>query len=417
VDPFLGLGNGLRRRGHEVAIATLEYFRDAVTAQGFECCAIRPAVTPTDVEIVRRVMDRTKGPEFLLRDLVFPAVEAMYDDLAPVLEGADLIVSHPLTVAAPIWAQHRGRPWASVVLAPMSFFSQYDVPVFPPAPWLKSIERVAHWPGRVFVSFARAATTSWPEPVHEFRARLGLPRVGNPIFEGQHSPHLVLALYSRVLGNPQPDWPQNVVVTGHMFHDTPHGTALDADVEWFLASGPPPVVFTLGSSAVLLPGRFWEESIAAVNALGCRAVLLVGPGQVGAISAHLPPTLRGGSGSEPRVLVRERAPHSLLMPRAAAVVHQCGVGTLGQSLLSGRPLLAVPHANDQPDNAYRASRLGLARVVQPHRYRARRVAKALETLVDDPTFAAAAARTATVVRGEGGVDAACDALETRFGLR
>ena len=54
-------------------------------------------------------------------------------------------------------------------------------------------------------------------------------------------------------------------------------TGLPDALEAFLAAGPPPVVFTLGTSAVGAPGRFFEESVAAVRAVGCRAVLLVGP--------------------------------------------------------------------------------------------------------------------------------------------
>ena len=67
--------------------------------------------------------------------------------------------------------------------------------------------------------------------------------------------------------------------------------------------------------------------------------------------------------------VIDRAPHQLLFPRAAAVVHPGGAGTLAQALRAGRPMLVVPHAHDQPDNAARATRLGVARTVRQHSYR------------------------------------------------
>jgi UDP:flavonoid glycosyltransferase YjiC (YdhE family) len=226
------------------------------------------------------------------------------------------------------------------------------------------------------------------------------------MFDGQHSPQLVLALYSRLLGDPQPDWPANTVVTGHMFHDGAHGSSLDPVIERFLADGPPPVLFTLGSSAVLSPGRFWEESLAAIQRMGVRGLCLVGPGNVDAIQARAPRD----------VLVVERAPHSLVMPRSSVVVQQCGIGTLAQGLRSGVPLLAVPFAHDQPDNAYRAMKLGVARVLPPTRYRAARVTEELGRLTSDPAYREAAAGVACAVRAEGGVTAACDALEARFGL-
>ena len=407
VDPFLALATGLRDRGHDVTIATLAYFRPLIESRGIAFRAIRPEADPSDTALVRRIMDLRRGTEFLLRELVFPAVDAMYEDLLPLLEGADLLVSHPLTVAGPIIAQHRGIPWASVVLAPTSFFSRTDVPVMPPAPWLKTIEPWAPWAGRAVVALGKAATRRWAAPVAALRARLGLPPAASPIFEGQHSPALVLALYSRVLGEPQPDWPANVVVTGPMVDDTPHGTALDPEVDAFLADGAPPVLFTLGSSAVLMAGDFWRESMAATRLIGARALCLVGPGNSAAMQASLPPN----------VMAIDRAPHSLVMPRASVVVHQCGAGTMAQALRSARPMLAVPWAHDQPDNAYRASRLGVARILPAHRYRADRAARALRALIEDPSYASAAARTAAIVRSEGGVRAACDAIEARFALR
>jgi UDP:flavonoid glycosyltransferase YjiC (YdhE family) len=243
--------------------------------------------------------------------------------------------------------------------------------------------------------------------VYTLRQRLGLSKGLNPLFEGSYSPYLALALYSRVLGEPQPDWPRGVVITGHMFHDSPHGTALTPEIAAFLASGPAPIVCTLGSSAVLVAGDFWKESTAAVQQLGARAIFLVGPGNAEPMRASLPPT----------ILAVDAAPHSLLMPRASVVVQQCGIGTLAQSLRSGRPMLGVPFAHDQPDNAYRAQALGMSRTLYPRQYKAPRVAAELRQLLDDPSYAAAAQRTAAIVRAERGVEAACDAIEERFSLR
>ena len=72
------------------------------------------------------------------------------------------------------------------------------------------------------------------------------------------------------------------------------------------------------------------------------------------------------------VLLVDRAPHQLLFPRASAVVvHQGGVGTPGQALRSGRPMLVVPHGHDQFDNAHRVTKLGVARTLFPKQYRRR----------------------------------------------
>jgi len=413
IDPFLGLGLGLKRRGHVVSLATLEYYRGLVEASGLGFSPIRPNLEPTDIPLVRRIMDARRGSEFLLRQILFPAIEQMYDDISAAADGADLLVSHPVTFATPIVAERRRMPWASAVLAPTSMFSVYDYPAVPPAPWLKSLQWLGRWPGRVIVGVARRETFKWAEPVREFRTRLGLPPGANPVLEGQHSPRLVLALYSRVLGDPQPDWPAHTVVTGHIFHDAPHGTVLSEALERFLHDGPAPVVFTLGSSVVVIATDFWRESIDAVRRIGMRAVLLAGPESAPMLEREF--RTEAGNGSRD-IIALERAAHSLIFPRASAVVQQCGIGTLAQSLRSGRPMLAVPYSHDQPDNALRARSLGMARVLYPPRYRGAKVAGELQKLLTDRRYKAAAERVAETVRSEDGVGAACDALERGFGL-
>jgi UDP:flavonoid glycosyltransferase YjiC (YdhE family) len=161
-------------------------------------------------------------------------------------------------------------------------------------------------------------------------------------------------------------------------------------------------VFTLGTSAVGAAGGFYRESAAAATSLGVRAVLLIGRDPANRPREWLPPD----------IMLAESAPHEELFPRAAAIVHQGGVGTTGQALRSGRPTLIVPHAHDQRDNAFRVMRLGAARVLYPGRYTAARVARELRTLLDDPALFEAAGRVGDAVRREdGATQAASDLIQ------
>ena len=402
VNPYIGLALELRARGHTPVLAIPAYYRAAVEREGLEHAAVGPDVDPGDTTVVARIMDARKGTEFLLRELLAPAVDRTYDALRAVATGADLLVTHPVTFAGPVLAEATGMPWVSTVLAPASFLSEHDPFVMPPAPWLKRVERVTRWPTVLLMRAAHRMTRPWLAPVDALRARLGLPRGRHPVFEGQHSPTLVLALFSCVLAEQQPDWPPNVRVTGHVFYDAGHGASLDPTLARFLDRGEPPVVFTLGSSAVLAAGRFYEESIEAARRLGRRAVLLAGTERAARLARSLPPD----------VLALDQAPHSLLLPRAAAVVQQCGIGTLAQGLRAGRPILAVPFAHDQPDNAWRATRLGVARTIPSGRYTARRATRELGRLLDEPGYAARARTVSARVSAEDGAAAASDAIET-----
>jgi UDP:flavonoid glycosyltransferase YjiC (YdhE family) len=399
VYPYVGLALALRDRGHHPVIATAEFYRPLIESFGFEFRAMGPMIDPADHATVKRLLDPVRGADALIKGLLLPSLEADYAMLDEAARRADLMLTHPITFAAPIVAQVRRVPWVSSVLAPMSFFSATDVPVLAPAPYLAGLDRFGSWYGRIVSRFVRASTVRWMEPVFALRRRLGLAAGGHPLFEGQFSPTLTLALFSRVLASPQPDWPPNVAVTGAVFYNGPE--LLPPEIEAFLEAGPPPVVFTLGSSAVAAAGRFYEERVEAVRHLGVRAVLLTG-----GFERNVP---RAGLTDD--TLVVDRAPHQLLFPRAAAVVHPGGAGTLAQALRAGRPMLVVPHAHDQPDNAARASRLGVARTVRQPRYRARRVARELEQLLSDRRMHACAEDTAAIVRSEGGAVAAAAALD------
>jgi UDP:flavonoid glycosyltransferase YjiC (YdhE family) len=201
-----------------------------------------------------------------------------------------------------------------------------------------------------------------------------------------------------VLAEPQADWPPNVTVTGTVFYNAPE--PLEQKLEDFLAAGAPPIVFTLGTSAVGAAGRFYHESAAAAAQLGVRAVLLTG-----GFAQNHPERL------PPNVLLVDRAPHQLLFPRASVVVHQCGAGTAAQALRSGLPELLVPHGHDQFDNARRVHRLGVARTLLPKQYRAERVARELDALLREPRYRERAAAVSVVVREERGGEAAASAVE------
>jgi UDP:flavonoid glycosyltransferase YjiC (YdhE family) len=206
-------------------------------------------------------------------------------------------------------------------------------------------------------------------------------------------------MFSKVMAEPQRDWPAQARVIGFPFYDqAEHGQGLDGELERFLDSGEPPVVFTLGSTAVQDPGGFYQESVAAVKRLGCRAVLLAGEN---VIEGPLP------AGT----VAFAYAPYSKILPRAACVVHQGGVGTCGQSLAAGRPMLVMPYAFDQMDNAARLERLGVARMIPRKAYTAERAAAALDRLLSDAGYARKAEEAGRVVRAEQGVQAACDAIE------
>lgn len=402
LNPYIGLGQALRERGHDVVLALPRFYHSFIKDAGLKAHAVRPDIEPENRELVRRVMDPFKGAEFLVRDLMMPLVEQSYEDLNEIVDDDDVLLSHPLTYAAPVLAEHRSLRWAASVLAPLGFFSRADPPLMAVHPLVEAMQRRLPGLYQRTIPLARVATRSWGKPVHALRAKLGLPPGPDPVHAGQFSPYLVLAMFSRVLGQLQPDWPPNTLITGAVSWDKVLG-GLPPALSDFLDRGPAPVVFTLGSAAVAAAtaARFYRTSLEAARDAGARSVLLIGKDD-----GNRPD---GGTGDD--VFVADWAPHSELFARAAVIVHQGGAGTLHTALASGRPMIVVPHAHDQGDNAVRAARTGAATIVFPTQYRRGIVRDRIRALMTEPRWARAAGDVAATVRAEQGAARACDALE------
>jgi UDP:flavonoid glycosyltransferase YjiC (YdhE family) len=314
IHPYMAIGIELQKRGHAVTIATSSSYAAKITSEGLGFHAVRPDISLEDQALLAYVMDARRGSERVVH-YVGSVVRESYEDTLTAARQADLIVTHPIAFGGVMAAEKLDLPWISSVLAPISFLSACDPPVPAPTPWIVKVRALGPGLMRLIWQLAKYDTRRWIKPVLALRRELGLPDRGHPLFEGSHSPQLVLALFSRSLAEPQPDWPPNTVVTGFPFFDRHHEQAeMPPALHRFLSEGPPPIVFTLGSSAVGAAGDFYRDSLQAISKMDdVRALLLTGPHPQG-----LPETLAAG------VMAVPYAAHSLVFPRASAIVHQGG---------------------------------------------------------------------------------------------
>lgn len=403
LHPYLALGAELRRRGHQVTLATAATYAAKVKAHDLDFCALGPRdLTPDDPELTARAFQARRGIEYLHREIVFPHVRQGYADMDAVAAGMDLMLTGSLSYVAPLIAERRRILWASSILQPSGLLSRQE-PLVPP--FLPGLRR-QRWVGPrlrdlLIRGFLRGAK-SWQRPLDELRQELGLPADPRPFFESMVSPALHLALFSPIFGPPQTDWPTSTRQTGFVFSDKREPTdqsgvaLLD-----FMRRGPAPVVFTLGSAAVLIAGDFYETAARVARRLGTRAVLLVGPRA---------DELRGKLASDD-VFVQDYAPFSEVLPFASVVVHQCGVGTCAQVLRAGRPSLAVPFGVDQFDNGARLERFGVGGFLPIRRFDERRASAALAAVLSDGDALKRADVMAQALRREDGLGAAVDQIE------
>ena len=400
LHPYMAIALELRERGHDPVIATMESYREKIFSAGLGFAPVKPNIQSPkeqDSQFIDRIMDPLTGPKYLMEQVIFAAVRDSYADLRHACSGANLLVTHPAAPAGPLVGYKTGIPWISTVLAPMSFFSPYDPPVPPTWQWVNNLRLLGPGVMKLFYGAMQALYSA--DKVTSLREELSIPDYGNPMFSGQHSPTMVLALFSGLFASRQPDWPKQTHTTGFCIYEAKNEPPMSAELSQFLDDGSAPIVFTLGSSAVWVAKDFFSESIAAAQRLKRRAVLLVGD------ERNRPRTL-------PRDMIAvDYAPYHDLFPRACAVVHHGGVGTTSHGLLAGVPTLIVPFAFDQSDNADHARRLGTSRTLYRKKYNSVSAARELNLLLTQDSHSLKARVVGEKLSQEHGARRAADLIE------
>ena len=406
LHPFIALALALKARGVQAEIATSVEYGAKIEAERLVFHRVGPGVERLSADLGMDLAELTeaiaKSDRFLFEKVMLPYLEDWTREVEVVARGSSAVVGATFAAGAAMAAELAGVPYVSAALQPTVVFSAFDPPYLPRAPWLGPASGGAQlWFNKATIRLARLSTAHWTTPINRVRRSLGLADTNaNLLFDGATNADLALALYSPLLSPAQPDAPPGFTVTGYAAYDSEAGGAsiMPRELERFLKDGPAPVVFTLGSAAVHIPGDFYRESLKATRRIGRRAVLLVGP--------EGDPSVADGQD----VIAVPYAPFSTLFPRAAAVVHQGGVGTTQQALRSGRPQLVVPHLGDQFDNGARVARLGAGAVVGRKAYWAERVAAVLGRLLDDPGVVETAGRLGLVASREDGAGVAAERI-------
>ncbi|GIU93016.1 MAG: hypothetical protein KatS3mg011_1922 [Acidimicrobiia bacterium] len=357
VGPYLGLAVELEARGHRVAVATHDRFREAVERAGAEFLPVvgDPRVL-SDTPRVRRWQESGSNPFRVtgrFRQVAAPLLERYLNDCLEAVAGADLVLFSALGVGAFHAAEAAGVPAWPAFLQPFTPTAAFASPLVPP--WVDGLGSTARRASHRLVQMA--AWRVLAPDINRFRRCLGLPNFAwGPyrMLEERRIPHIYG--FSPTLVPPPADWPPWVHVTGHWA--PPPGDGLPEELEDFLREGPPPVFVGFGSRA-----HPRIDVGLVLEAMGEDRVLLQ-PGW-------------GGVGGEGRVFTVGRVDHRLLFPRCRLVIHHGGAGTTHTALEAGVPSIAVPSFADQFFWASRLERLGVGVGVPLRRLTPRRLSAAV----------------------------------------
>jgi UDP:flavonoid glycosyltransferase YjiC (YdhE family) len=378
VHPMAALALALRRRGHRATLAACPAFEPLARRAGLEFIGL--------------------GAE---EEHLLPVMRPVYEIVAQhSRSSATLVVAPAKAFGARIASERLSVPLVTAHLQPSLLRSVHQPPIygFPdvlgrlPRPlrrlYLRAVDR--------FFMDRRLA----PE-VNAFRAELGLSPIRRIFDSWVHSEHLVLGLFPDWFAPPQPDWPPNVHLTGFPLVEESSSRGPSAELADFLDAGEAPVVF-IAESANTQAREHFRVSVEVCRAGGRRGILLT------RFPELLPPRLCEG------VRHFDCVPLSEVLPRASAVVHHGGIGTVAQALAAGAPQLVVPCTRDQPDNAVRVCRLGVGSMLLPKEYKTGAVLQGLKRLLNSPDVLENCRRRARGLAGNTALDKACLVIE-QFG--
>lgn len=366
LHPYLVMAQVLQAEGHTVAIATHRHYQAEVEALGCQLIPQLPAEADLSPELLNKVHDPYLGPESIIRQLVLPYLRQNYQILVEQASDADLIISHLLTLAVPLFARKYQIPWLSCLLQPVALLSAYDPPVISQIYALRRLRRLGPGFHKPLFKLARQISASWWKDLAVFSKELGQQPIKNPLFEGGQSEWGTLLLFSEILASPQPDWPAAFFQLGFPFYQEPEAKLSEATRQ-FLARHSRPLVFTLGSSLGQSPTPFYRWAAEAAQALDLPALFVTAGHRESVPECH-----------SDKIAVVDYEPYHLLFEQAGLIVHPGGIGTLSKALRSGQPQLVIPFANDQFDNAARVERLGAGVTVPIFKLNARRLKRAIQ---------------------------------------
>jgi UDP:flavonoid glycosyltransferase YjiC (YdhE family) len=359
LPPLLAAASVLARRGHDVALLASGETRGAAERLGFAVTGYRRSADP-DPRIAFEAQAEATMATMAGADIALDARDAL-EEL-----GADLAIVDCMLPAAIAGARATGTPTASLV-------------------------HFLYGSARTRMLQGAGGWTTDVEALAATHRMLGLA----PVLDGLtawEAPELLLVTAPRWL-EVEAGAPAHVVHAGPLNVDMLIGGVRRVE------AGRPRVLLTFSTTVMEGQAALIDRVSEAVAGLDVDAVLTLGP----AVDVD---AVRVPEGVE----VLPFAEHDHLMPGCAAVISHGGLGTVLRALAHGVPQVLLPLGRDQLFNASRVEQLGagirLSTDAAP-----RRIRTALDTLLTDGRYRAAAERLANRIAAENPDRTAAEVLE------
>ena len=404
INPLIALSRQLKARGHRVTFFQKPELKSGLLLQGLEFSSIsRVRLTQKMNRSVNENTD-TKSRLAILRDCLGHIVSEMEISLRemPVAlaeAGIDVLIVDEIILSGPTLAQLLGIPYFVVSTSlPLNFGwsvlrrrSGYRVST-------SLLSRLEDALLQVSV-FRMRGPVRWR--LNRFRRKYGLGPIQRLEIEFPALAHI--AQLPECLDVPRSRLPDNFHYAGPFVDEAERPKV---QFPWDHLDGRPMIYASLGTARTVEASviRFVAK---ACHELNLQLVLTSGGRRVPEEFTNLPG----------RPLVVRDAPQLELLKRAEIVITHCGLNTVLETLIEGKPMLAIPIAYDQPAIADRLAWLGVAEVLPFKGLATRDVTMSLQKLLNDKRYRDAALVLQGRIRNACGLKRAADLIEAALERR
>jgi MGT family glycosyltransferase len=378
----------LHKRGHDVAVRTLDAHVGDLLALGLEARPLAPDV----VSIAIDDWNANSPQEAQERAMRAFGRRAPRDaaDLRSAIEEErpEVLLVDIMAFGALAEAEASGLPWASWLPYPAWLRGPGVPPYGPGLPPLSGPEGRAR--DAAVAPLVASPARNLTAAANAGRAAAGLEPLAEPD-DVLLRPPLLISLTAEPFEYPRPSWPKSFLLVGPCSWEPP------APPPVWLTNDRRPVVLVSTSTEFQDDGRLVST---AFSALRDREDLLV----VATVPAGNPAEYE----CPPNARIERFVPHAHLLQRAVAVVCHAGMGITQKALAAGVPVCAVPFGRDQLEVARRVEVAGAGVRLPAGDLSADRLRAAVERTI---TCRAGAKRVSDAFAAAGGASAAATAIE------
>ncbi|WP_158615526.1 glycosyltransferase [Acidipila sp. EB88] len=391
LNPIMTLARHLVRRGHRVTFFHTSDLEEKILQNGLEFASIG-SVEDAGVRLIRPAR---KAGVAALRYRVHRTVAEMEQVLRGAPEamrraGVDALLIDEIAMAGPTVAEIMKRPYFIISTSVPHNFGWSSPNRFTPR--LSCVARLQR-------ALLEVSTVRMQGPVRfrldRFRGSVGLDLVAR--MKNTHPALAHITQLPRCLDYPRSVLPENFYYCGPFVDDA----RAPADFPWHRLDGRRLVYASLGSTLKGDAATF-RMIAEACSRTQLQLVLSLGGRRDPQMFQDLP-------GSP---VVVSDAPQLEILKKAEVVITHAGPNTVFETLLQGKPMIALPTAFDQPAVAARLERAGAGIVLPIARLSSAKIAGAIHKVLSEPTFRTAAQCLQREMLSVQGLSLAGDIIET-----